>query len=180
MAYLFGFALLLLMLGGALLWLGRRTREQAGLPPGQVIYSDTGAWEAVTAPLVSRRHGLVGRPDYLVQHRVGGRTTVIPVEVKSRACPDTPYPSHVLQLAAYCLLVEDVYGQRPPHGLLHYADRTFQIPFTDELRRQVLAASDAIRRARSAPDVHQQHDEPARCRGCGYLHACDEGRRLLG
>jgi len=170
------FAILsILLLGLLLLWLSNRAREETGLPAGEIVYSDTGALETVDRPLISRRYGLVGKPDYLVRVEEKGRQIVAPVEVKSRKAPSTPYASHVLQLATYCLLVEDQFKARPPYGLLRYADATFKIPFTDELRREVLRSADAIRRARTAPDVHRQHSDPARCRGCGYREACGEG-----
>ena len=171
-------ALLLLLLGAAALLSGRRQARQTGLPAGQVVYSDTGGWEKVEQPLLSRRYGLVGRPDYLVSVREGKRTVVIPVEVKSRRAHKTPTPTaldhHVLQLATYCLLVEDVHKVRPPYGLLRYADATLRIDYTDELKSAVLRAAEGIRRARSAADLHRDHDDPARCRGCGYRHACGE------
>ena len=166
------FALLLALLGGTLLWLGRRQRERSGLPAGSVVYSDTAEWQEPEEPLRSRRFGLVGRPDYLVQMRDGGRRFVVPVEVKSRARPARPYDSHILQLAAYCLLVEDNIGAAPPYGLLRYADATLEIPFTDELRRRVLEAADDIRRARRAPGVRRSHGEARRCAACGYRLAC--------
>lgn len=171
---LVGAIFLLLLAGAALLWFGRRLRTRSGLPAGEVIYSDTGAEEAVEAPLISRRYGLVGRPDYLVQMQDAGRRVVIPLEVKKRTrpAPEHQHPGHVLQLAAYCILVEEVHGVTPPYGLLRYADGTLRIPFTEELRREVLAAADAIRRARSAPDVHRQHENARRCGWCGYRYAC--------
>ena len=168
MSYLLAAALIVLLLGGAMLWWGRRTYRETGLPAGEVVYSDTGAWQQVEAPLISRRYGLVGKPDYLVETVSGRRRYTVPVEVKSRPRPATPFDSHILQLATYCLLVEDSYKQRPPHGLLRYADATLQIPFTDELRRAVLDAADGIRRARNAPDLSRSHDDAARCHGCGY------------
>ncbi len=171
-SFLIGVILLLLLGGAAIWWLGRRGRQATGLPPGQVIYEDVGIQEEVDRPLVSRRYGLVGRPDYLVMVQEGPRRLAIPVEVKSRARPVRPFDSHVLQLATYCLLVEDVYKVRPPYGLLRYADATVRIPFTQELRAQVLAAADAIRRARTAPDMPRQHRDPRRCAGCSYRRAC--------
>ena len=166
------FALLLALLGGLLLWLGRRQRQRSGLPAGTVVYQDTEEMEAPERPLRSRRYGLVGRPDYLVQTRERGKSFVVPVEVKSRRRPAQPYASHILQLAAYCLLVEDNFDAAPPYGLLRYADTTLQIPYTDELRRRVLEAADEIRQARRAPDVRRSHDEPRRCAACGYRSAC--------
>jgi len=173
-----GALFLLLALGLLLLWLSGRARRESGLPKGKIVYSDTGALEQVDRPLVSRRYGLVGKPDYLmrVDHDGGGMT--VPVEVKSRKSPSSPYASHVLQLATYCLLVEDKLKARPPYGLLRYADATFEIPFTDGLRQEVLRTADSIRRARQAASVHRQHDDSARCRGCGYRDAC--GGEVIG
>jgi len=75
-------------------------------------------------------------------------------------------------LSAYCLLVEDHYKMRPPHGLIRYADGIVRIPFNPDLQRQVLSAAEAIRRARTAPDVRRQHNDVARCRRCPYRQAC--------
>ena len=165
-------AFLLILFGLFLLRQGRRLHVSTGLPAGEVIYSDMGAWEEVEKPLRSRRWGLIGRPDYLVRVKEGRRTMTVPVEVKSRTAPSMPYEGHVLQLAAYCLLVEDNHKARPPYGMLHYADKTLKIPFTDSLRRQVLDMADDLRSARRAADVHRQHEEAGRCRGCGYIRAC--------
>ena len=164
--------LLLLAAGIGMLWWGRRWRRATGLPAGTVVYSDTGKEEAVLEPLVSQRHGLVGKPDYLVEVSGAGRRLVVPLEVKSRKQPPVPDAGHLLQLAAYCLLVEDVYGQKPPHGYLRYADATLKIEYTDELRSAVLASAGAIRKARSADNVARSHQDARRCQRCGYLDGC--------
>ena len=167
--------LVLLALAGLALFLWGRSQQRAvGLPAGRVAYSDTGAEHAVTQPLISRRYGLVGKPDYLIEASVGGRRTLIPVEVKSRRAPAAPLPGHLLQLATYCLIIEDVYGVAPPHGLLRYADRSFEMPFTPEMRRAVLDAAEHIRAGRSAVDIPRSHQERQRCVHCGYRHACGE------
>ncbi len=165
---------LLLIAGMALLWLGRRTRETTGLPLGEVIYSDTGAEEAVEAAMISRRYGLVGRPDYLLHTRVNGQKVTIPVEVKSRKRPPVIFENHTMQLAVYCLLVEEKFGSTPPYGLLRYADATFEVPFDDKLRDRVLEAAEALRKARNSEEVHRQHADRQRCSGCGYRHGCAE------
>ena len=172
MMWLVLLAVLLFIIALIVLRHAGRVRRESGLPEGKIVYEDTDAEEAVREPLLSRRYGLVGRPDYLVHDAAVGEW--IPVEVKSGRAPSAPYLSHVLQLGAYCLLVEDCYGRRPSHGLLRYADATFTIPFTDALRYQVLDSADAIRRGRSAPDVHRSHSEPARCAACGYRTHCGE------
>ncbi|MFN3980629.1 MAG: PD-(D/E)XK nuclease family protein [Caldilinea sp.] len=167
------FLIVLLALAGLALYLwGRRQQRATGLPAGRVTYSDTGAEHAVTQPLISRRYGLVGKPDYLVEATIGGRRTMIPVEVKSRRAPIAPLPGHVLQLATYCLIIEEVYGAAPPHGILRYADKSFETPFTPELRRAVLDAAEHIRASQTAADMMRSHQERQRCAHCGYRHAC--------
>lgn len=165
-------ALLLLGAGLAILWLARRGRQASGLPGGAVIYSDTGAEQAVLAPLISRRHGLIGKPDYLIEARHGATRTMIPVEVKSRSQQGAPPSGHILQLATYCLIIEDVYGVTPSHGILRYANGSHSIAFTPELRRAVLEAAERIRAARSAPDVPRSHQDAGRCAQCGYREGC--------
>jgi CRISPR-associated exonuclease Cas4 len=166
------FTLILLAAGLALLWWAGRARRRSGLPTGAVVYSDTGAEKAVLEPLVSRRYGLVGKPDYLVEVGQGQRRTVVPLEVKSRKQPPVLHEGHGLQLATYCLLVEDVYGVRPPLGYLRYADATLAVPFTDELRGAVLQAAASIRKARTQTNVRRSHQEAGRCARCGYLASC--------
>ena len=165
---------LFIILGLWLLRQGRRSYQASGLPTGDLIYSDTGAWQQVEKALINREHGLVGKPDYLVQVKEKGRTFTIPVEVKSAKRPATPHTGHLLQLGAYCLLVEAAYQRTPPYGLLHYADATLRIPFTDELRQEVLAVAEMIRREQQETDVKRSHDEIQRCRACGYQHRCGD------
>ena len=161
----------LLLLSALVLWVvARRGREEAGLPAGQVVYADTSAWQRNERPLFSATHQLTGKPDYLV--REGGQ--VIPVEVKTRAAPETPYLSHVMQLAAYCLLVEDVLGAGVPCGFIHYRDKTFRVEFTPALRAEVLSLLSEIRSAQRARVVHRSHDSPARCARCGFQEICEE------
>jgi CRISPR-associated exonuclease Cas4 len=102
------------------------------------------------------------------------RRGVVPVEVKSGAAPARPYLAHILQLAAYCLLVEQQEGRAPPHGILKYRDIAFEIDYTPALRSEVVDAIDDIRYDLRSRDVGRSHDEPARCHGCGYGRQCDQ------
>lgn len=162
-----------LVLGGLGVWLlvrARSDRRRTGLPVGRVTYADTGAWDRCERPFFSDYHRLTGRPDYLVRSQGG----VIPVEVKSSSAPQQPYPAHLLQLAAYCLLVEEQEGRAPPYGILKYRDRAFEVDYTSALRQELLDTLDAIRRSWAARNVDRSHDEPARCQGCGYREWCDQ------
>lgn len=165
--------LLLLFLAAALWFRGRGMRQQSGLPEGNVIYTDTGAWRANNDVLHAAQLRLVGKPDYLVEQHDG---TVIPVEVKSGFAPDTPWEGQVLQLAAYCLLVEANYGVRPPYGILQYKDHAFAIDYTDDLEADLLDLLDEMRAAREEIDPEPGHSDRRRCAACGVRADCD--RRL--
>lgn len=162
--------LLLLLVGAVLFWLARRLRARSGLPAGRVVAADVGPWRRLDRPLFSRRYGLTGRPDYVV----ADGADPIPVEVKSARAPARPYASHVLQLAAYCLLVAETFGRRPPYGILRYADRTFQIPYTRELEEQLIEVLEAMQDDLAAGDAPRRHQDPRRCAACGYREVCDE------
>lgn len=172
MAWLFGVGLLLLVVGWLMLRRSTTLRRQTGLPEGRLIYADTSGqnWQATPQPLFSATYQLVGKPDYLVQTPTG----MIPVEVKSSAAPRVPYLGHILQLAAYCLLVEEATGQTPPHGLLKYADALFEVDFNRELRAELLQVMAQVRRARLMPNVPRNHDQPGKCVACGFFERCDE------
>ncbi len=164
-------ALTLILLGLLVFWLGRRSQVEAGLPIGRVIYSDTRGWQSIEKPLFSPAHRLAGKPDYLVQQ---GRE-IIPVEVKSSHAPgDGPRRSHVLQLAAYCLLIEETYRQRPKYGIVKYADRMFAVDYTESLRAALLDVIAAMRDDLARGAAPRSHDEAGRCTHCGYRHACNE------
>jgi CRISPR-associated exonuclease Cas4 len=168
LAFLFFLACAALVLA-----LARRGRAQTGLPQGRVIYADTGGWQRPQRPLFSQAFRLTGKPDYLVTEGAG----VIPVEVKSGRAPAQPYRSHVLQLAAYCLLVEEHYGRRPDYGIIKYADRAFEIDYTPPLAQELLATLEDMRADLAAGDAPRNHDDPRRCAACGHNGWCEQ--RLL-
>ena len=167
---LFLIPLLIFLIALVLLWQSNRQRKQAGLPGGRVVYTDTRAWGKVDKPLFDAMLGLTGKPDYLVEH--DGQ--LIPVEVKTGRTPEAPYDSHIYQVAAYCLLVEKTYGKRPAYGLIHYPHRDFAVDFTPELESALLEQLAEMRRDEVRRDVPRSHDEPMRCRACGFRKVCDQ------
>lgn len=162
---------MLLVAAAVMLWLlSARLRAHSGLPSGEVVYSDTGPGRDHNRPLFSARHRLSGKPDYLV--REGDAIT--PVEVKSGRAPAQPRDGHVLQLAAYCLLVEEQLSATVRRGIVRYDDREFVVPWNAALRRRLLDALDDMRADVAAGGSARSHRQPARCRGCSVRDHCDE------
>ncbi|HET7009758.1 MAG TPA: Dna2/Cas4 domain-containing protein [Anaerolineales bacterium] len=159
----------LFVAGVLLIWLSRRAQASAGLPPGRVVSIDALPRQALEQPLYDPVTDLAGRPDYLVQVGRG----LVPVEVKSGRAHAGPRPGHVLQLAAYCRLVQVHSSRRPPYGILKYADRAFAVDYTPSLERELMQVLDRMREVGDGPP-DRSHESPARCRACGVRHACDQ------
>lgn len=147
-----------------------RLRKQTGLPEGRVIYSDTGAWQRNKRSLFSSTHRITGKPDYLIRTHDG----IVPVEVKSSAAPARPREGHVLQLAAYCLLIEEALGERVSHGIIQYADQQLAIDYTPALKDELLRVMGEMRSALQVGDAHRDHGDANRCISCGVRAVCEE------
>jgi CRISPR-associated exonuclease Cas4 len=162
---------LLLCLAAGLYLAAYFLQKKTGLPGGRVVYSDTRMWgQPLEKPLFDGSLAITGKPDYLIQTN----DELIPVEVKSSRAPSAPYDTHIYQLAIYCLLVEKVYQKTPPYGLIRYPGKSFKIDFTPELRQETLHLISEMHQKENWRSIPRQHEEPARCRSCGYRDRCDQ------
>lgn len=140
--------------------LRRRARDRR---LGELVAVDAGRPVTLRSP----RYRLVGRPD-LLRRRPDG--SLVPVELKHRPAPSgRPFPSHVVQLGAYCLLLEESTGRPPPFGVLRYTDREVVVRWDEGTRTRVLGALDAV----SGPYDGRADPSPAKCAGCVWSPSCD-------
>jgi CRISPR-associated exonuclease Cas4 len=160
--------LLLLVVVAVYALLGRwsRTeRAQVGLSSGTIETTDDSADRAPT--LRSSRYGLVGRPDQLV--RVG--SALIPVEQKPKA--RRLHQSHILQVAAQCLLVQEVYRIRPPYGIVVLAGGSrHQVEFSPALELRLLDTMARMRAMLDATAPPKPFWAEGKCRACAFRHTC--------
>lgn len=164
------FILFLLFFSLILFLQSNRQQKSAGLPGGQVIYTDTRAWGKVEKPLFDASLGLTGKPDYLIEKN----GQIIPVEVKSGRAPEAPYDSHIFQLASYCLLVEKTYKKRPLYGIIHYENKDFSVPYTKELELALIELLADMREDDVKKNVSRSHEQVSRCKRCGFTNVCEE------
>lgn len=148
--------------------IARQKRRVAQIPDGTIEY--IGAPDA--KDLVDDDNGLIGKPDYVI--KMNGDH--IPVEIKTGRTPRGPLFSHILQLGCYCTLVNENLG-KPPHGILSYRDKRYNIEYTDELREMVLETAEKMREHIATKDIHRTHSKPGKCRHCSRRDYCPE--RLL-
>jgi CRISPR-associated exonuclease Cas4 len=147
----------------------RQAQQQIGPSlSGRILYTDT---EANREILTSDRYNLSGKADYILEEH----GELIPVERKSRAVNSRgAYDSERLQLAAYCLLVEERFRQPVRRGRLQYQNGSLDIPFDAALRAALLSTLREIQQRRTIHDVRRSHHSPARCRGCGFRERCTD------
>ena len=171
--FLIALALLLLLINE---WRDQRQRllkehrHELDLPDGELVYEDA---DGQGEPLVSNQYPLMGKPDYIIQLPDG---RPMPVELKLGVQDmRKPYSNHILQLAAYCLILEDYFELPPTHGMLRYADCDFSIAYTPALRKKVIKMLNEM----SAVDEEYQpileKQQAGKCRACAFQAICPVG-----
>lgn len=128
-----------------------KAHQKEGIVYGKVLYSAT--------------YDIQGKPDYIFK-TIGGQ--LIPMELKSGSISDDeimPHQGDLIQLAAYFLIIEDLYGIRPKQGRLVYKNKMFIIKNTKKIRQQVENTLDNMRQML---ETGQGDCEPSfvKCRYC--------------
>lgn len=142
-----------------------------GLPEGELVYEDA---DGEGEPLSSSAYPLVGKPDYIVQLPDG---RPVPIELKLGVHDATiPYSNHSVQVAAYCLILEDYFVEAPTHGILRYADCEFTIEYTPALRKKVIKLLTEMERCSEQQPPPLAKQRVAKCRACVFQPVCPVGR----
>ncbi|MEA4815430.1 MAG: Dna2/Cas4 domain-containing protein [Lachnospiraceae bacterium] len=139
------------------------------MPFGKLIYADQKSKKKKEAAfgrvLYSEKYNLRGRPDYIFRNSINGR--IIPVEIKSGDIKgkDYPHEGDIMQLAAYFLIIEDIYGKKPKYGILMYKNCSFKIRNTVFIRKKV---RNMISRMKKMLETGNENTSPdfAKCRPC--------------
>lgn len=145
-----------------------RLREMYGIGKGVIEYVD--APDEDTEMLISKKYGLRGRPDYIIKKD----GNLVPVEVKTGRVPRGPLFSHIIQLAAYCLLMEDRNNQPPPYGIIRYADVQHEIDYTEDLKNILVSKISDMKKILEGAEAHRNHNRLNKCKGCSRREMCPE------
>jgi CRISPR-associated exonuclease Cas4 len=145
-------------------WYVHKAKKQYGIPEGSILYSDL---NVPAEPLFSRRVRLTGKPDYIIRKE----NQYVPIEVKTGNGPH-PHQSQVLQLAAYCQILEDTTGVFVPEGILVYNNVPYTIRFDPKLRFELETVMKTMRASLRKGVVQRNHHEPGRCRNCSMRQYC--------
>ncbi|UCE37176.1 MAG: CRISPR-associated protein Cas4 [Thermoplasmata archaeon] len=145
-----------------------KLRTEHGISEGKIDYVD--ALDGQSEMLRSEKYGLRGRPDYILDKK----GELIPVEVKTGRIPRGPLFSHIIQLAAYCLLLEEKNNRTPPYGIIKYGDTQHKIEYTKELRDILINKLDEMKKIMVTGEAHRNHRRENKCRGCSRREICPE------
>ncbi len=143
-------------------------RKDMDVDEGEIKYVDK--LEDDSKLLRSKKHHIRGRPDYILEKE----GDLIPVEVKTGRVPQGPFFSHILQIAAYCFLVEEDMGEKPPYGLIRYGDTEFDIEYDEDLKELLLEKVEDMREGLKTEDVHRNHHRKGKCANCSRREICPE------
>ena len=147
-----------------------KTRRMGGFSRGDVV--DVGAAaDGSENVMVSESYRLRGLPDIIMREE----DDLIPVEVKTGRVPRGPLFSHILQLAAYCLLIEERQGRPPPYGILQYGKHVrHEIDYNDELKWILINKLKEMRHILDSGEAHRNHHRAGKCASCSRREGCSE------
>ena len=144
----------------------KNIQEKYHLSTGRITYSDL---NNLGRPLYSQKYQLAGKPDYIIKEKEHH----IPVEYKS-SYTNHPKPYHIMQLAAYCQLLEDHFNIFVPYGILIYENNRFTIPNTPKLRFELAKTIKKMRDSIKKQTIHRTHNNVSQCRHCSMKNYCTE------
>ncbi len=143
-------------------------RDEYNVDNGSIDYVD--GMKGEEDMLVSEEYKIRGRPDYIIEND----GELIPVEVKTGRVPKGPFFSHILQAGAYCLLIEADKGIKPPHAIVQYGEKKFQVEYDEDLKDLVIEKVLEMRRLIETEDVHRNHNRKGKCANCSRREFCPE------
>lgn len=141
-------------------------RASHGVPAGEIEFSDK-----IRAPsYFSEKYMLSGKPDYIIKKG----DDHIPVEIKTGRVPRGPFFSHIIQVVAYCILIEENFGKAPPYGILEYADHVqHSIDYDEKGKAMVIEKLDEMREMLTEKrKPYRNHNRKGKCMNCSRRSHC--------
>lgn len=143
-----------------------KTKKKHKIQSGKITYQDL---NIPAKPFFSNRYRITGKPDYVIKNK----NSFIPIELKSGFFY-TPQKNHILQLAAYCQLLEENYEGFVPYGFLVYSNKSkFKIAFDPKIRFELESTVKEIRNKMKTGTIKRNHNDSFKCKNCSMRLNCD-------
>lgn len=144
----------------------KKLKKKHKIQDGKITYQDL---NKPAKPFFSKRYGITGKPDYIIKKN----NYFIPIEVKTGVY-DRPQKNHILQLIAYCHLLEENSGRFVPYGMLVYSDISeHKIPFDPKIRFEFESTIKNMRQIMKTGIITRNHNDLFRCKNCSMRSYCD-------
>ncbi|MDI6603626.1 MAG: CRISPR-associated protein Cas4 [Thermoanaerobacteraceae bacterium] len=113
--------------------------------------------------LRSEKYGISGKPDYI--YELGSE--LIPLELKSTKVDDnSPLFKDVMQLAAYFLIIEEVFGKKVIRGRIIYQNTMFEIYNRKKVRKDLMKIIKNMRLMENGKYDPEERGSFIKCRFC--------------
>lgn len=122
--------------------------------------------------LSSEALGLSGIPDDIAILENG---SYAPIDFKWAVYPNYVYPGHRIQIAAYALLIEDIYQKPVDVGYIFYirdGSKVVEVPITLTLREKVHKAIQEILAIINGEKIPDPRSRSIKCLDCTYRNIC--------
>lgn len=144
----------------------KKLKDKHNIPTGNITYQDL---SQPAIPFFSKRYRITGKPDYIIKNN----NYYIPIELKTGICRE-PQKNHILQLAAYCHLLEENYERFCPYGIIAYSDKSkFKIQFDPKIRFELESVVKDMRQIMKTGKISRNHNDSYRCKKCSMQQFCD-------
>ncbi len=121
--------------------------------------------------LASRRLRLNGICDGYISSK--DKKVIVPFEIK-QSSRESPGRGEKIQLCAYALLLEEMFGVEIQFGFLFFGEKSkaFNIYISPELRSQVISIRNTIEKDLTAGTMPETDATEAKCAQCEFFNFC--------
>jgi CRISPR-associated exonuclease Cas4 len=119
----------------------------------------------------SKELGLKGIIDQLQVYK----NKLVPLELKSGKMPrEGVWPGHKVQLVAYALLLEKVFGTKIRQGVVRYIDhkKEVKISINPFMRDEVVDLINEVKQVLASKDLPKKCEKDTFCNACGMHEQC--------
>jgi CRISPR-associated exonuclease Cas4 len=161
------FAILLILISNIIKKDIRNIKTKLKIQNGKILYSDL---NKPSKTLFSKHYKISGKPDYIIRRN----NHYIPVELKTGK-HYYPKKNHIMQLAAYCQILEEYYQDFVPYGILVYNDSYQQhnIQYDPKLRFELESVVKKMNNMLRTKKVYRNHNDSNKCKNCSMRSYCN-------
>lgn len=127
--------------------------------------------------ITSEKLNLTGVIDQIEIYEKG----YVPVELKTGQCPrEGVWPNHKIQIAAYALMLEELYSTEIKEGFIAYLDakQRRHVPINPFLKHEIIELMEKTNQLLKSAEIPEKTDNINKCKACGLREQCFDEKTL--